>query len=73
MLDCLVYTDEGIKTFYHLDILNISGNQRKEVKLAEGQAPSAISFLGVNQSLRRLAVTSTQTIKSASDFKSGAP
>ena len=72
MLDCLVYTNEGIKTFYHLDILNNSGNQKKEVKLAEGQNPSAVSFLGINQSLRRLVATSNQTIKSASDFKNGA-
>ncbi len=72
MLDCLVYTNEGIKTFYHLDILNRPENQKNERTLAEGQNPSASSFLGINQSLRRLAAISNQTVKSSSAFKNGA-
>jgi DNA invertase Pin-like site-specific DNA recombinase len=71
MLDCLVYTKEGIKTFYHLDILNNSKNQNNEKNLAEGKNPSAFSFMGINQSLRRLVATSNLTIESSSDFVCG--
>lgn len=71
MLDCLVYTKEGIKTFYHLDNLSKSVNQKNEMNIAEGQNPSAFSFLSINQVLRKLVLTSNQLIKSSSAFANG--
>jgi site-specific DNA recombinase len=72
LLDCLIYTNEGIKTFYHLDILSNSANQKIDKKSAEGQSPSAVSFSSINQSLRKLAANSNLTIKNASAFVNGA-
>ena len=44
MLDCLIYTSNGIKTFYHMDILTESRNRLKNSKKAEGDAPLAFFF-----------------------------
>jgi len=72
MIDCLIYTSEGLKTFYHIDILEESHNQQKNNKMAEGKSPLAISFLGINQTLRRALAISNLTVKNASDFANGA-
>jgi len=73
MIDCLVYTTNGIKTFYHMDILEESHNQEKKNKMAEGQNPSALGFLGINQTLRRALTSSNLLFGNASDFANGAP
>lgn len=73
MIDCLIYTSEGIKTFYHLDVSSNSESQKNQKKSPEYLNPPSGSFTGVNQSLRRLVVSSNQLIKSSSDFKDGAP
>ena len=72
MIDCLIYSTEGIKAFYHMDISADSNSQSKDNKKAEGQAPLAFSFLSVNQTLRRLLATSNLSVESASAFEVGA-
>ena len=71
MIDCLIYTTEGIKTFYHMDIMEESHNQQKNIKMAGGEHPLAIAFLGINQLLRRALASSNLLIKNASDFANG--
>ena len=73
MLDCLVYTNEGIKTFYHLDMLESVKNKRNEKNLAEGKNPSAIPFFGIYQSLKRFVANGIEGVKYSSDFENGAP
>ncbi len=72
-IDCLIYTPEGIKAFYNANILVEQENQSKQSKKAEGDNPLAFSFFGVNQTFRRLLAGSNLGVKSASDFKIGAP
>jgi site-specific DNA recombinase len=72
MIDCLIYTTEGIKTFYHMDILEESHNQQNKSKMAEGKNPLAIAFLGLNQILRRALASSNLSVENASDFANGA-
>ena len=71
MIDCLIYTPEEIKAYYHFGIEEVSTNQSSETKKAEGQKPLAFSFLSVNQTLRRLLVGSNLSIESASAFDTG--
>lgn len=73
MLDCLVYTNDGFKAFYHIEGQDESNNQQKHSKMTEGQSPLATSFLNVNQTLRRALTASNLTVGSASDFANGAP
>lgn len=44
MIDCLIYTTEGIKTFYHIDIMEESHNQQKNNKMAGGNTPWPLLF-----------------------------
>jgi hypothetical protein len=72
MLDRLIFSTEGLKTFYHIDILEESHNQQKNNKMAEGKHPLAIAFLGINQILRRALASSSFLIENASAFVDGA-
>ena len=49
-----------------------SHNQQKNNKMAGGEHPLAIAFLGINQFLRRALASSNLLIKNASDFADGA-
>lgn len=73
MLDCLIFTHEGIKTFYHFDVMETSHDQQKKNKMAEGQNPLAISFLGINQTLRRALASSNLLIPCSFIVDNGAP
>jgi len=72
MIDCLIYTTEGIKTFYQKDIMEESHNNRKILKWPGGENPLAIAFLGINQILRRTLASSNLLIENASAFVNGA-
>ncbi len=72
MIDCLVYTPEAIKAYYHFGIEEVSANQPRETNKVEGQNPLALSFLSVNQTFRRLLAASNLSIGISSDFKVGA-
>ena len=54
MLDCLIYTSNGIKTFYHMDILTESRNRLKNSKKAEGDSPLAFFFCKHQPNLSRV-------------------
>lgn len=49
-----------------------SHNQQKNNKMAGGENPLAIAFLGINQILRRALVSSNLLIENASAFVNGA-
>ncbi len=72
MLDCLIYTKENIKAFYHSDLIGEAKDQFPKAKKAEENSSSAMNYLGVNQILRRLLASSTLSVESASDCKIGA-
>ncbi len=72
MIDCLVYAPEGIKAYYHAAVSEQSNDQLKTTKKAGEHLLSGLSFLGVNQSLRRALASSNLGVGSLSAFVIGA-
>ena len=63
MIDCLIYTPEGIKAFCNANILVEAQNQSKQTKKPSETIPWPFLFFGVNQSYRRLLADSIQNPK----------
>lgn len=72
MLDCLIFTSEGVKTFYFLDTQAALPDQNDQSTRAKGENPLAPLYLGVNQTIRRMVASSNLMIFGASDFVNGA-
>ncbi len=72
MIDCLIYTPNGIKAYYHSAVAEQSHDQLKTTKKAGEQSLSGLSFLGINQSLRRALASSSLRVGNLSAFEIGA-
>lgn len=72
IFDCLIYTREGLKVFYHADTQEIQKRQNKFQIRAGGEKPLALSFSTLNQSLRKMLLSSNLLINGASDCMNGA-